>query len=316
MPQFDLADCLLGAETPSIRYLTATALLNRDESDAQVLSDRQAMKTDGPMPAIFAKQTASGQWAHDSNYYQPKYVSTHWSLMLLTELCVDPADTRFQRGVDHMLTATDEERLHWMSDDHGLSCFWGNLLRYALHAGRADDPRVQSIVDYVARDISNGHGLCRFNVGKSCAWGVVRGLWGLAALPPEYRGSSVQSAIEHALPFLQDTFSLLEANYPAPDNGKTHSLWFKLNFPLFYQVDILFTLRILGELGVVDHPGTAAALDWLEAQRLRNGRWRGRNLYGSRTWRELGGSAETARWVSLQSATILQQAGRLKFEMA
>lgn len=316
MPQFNLVDWLLEADTPSIRYLTATALLEQPESDPQLQSARQAIMNSGPVPAIFAKQTATGQWANEYSYYTPKYVSTHWSLMLLTELCVDPADTRFQRGVDYMLTATAEETLHWVKRDHGLSCFWGNLLRYALYAGRADDPRVQAIVEYVVHDISDGHCRCRYNDDYSCAWGVVRGLWGLAALPPKHHGPDVQSAIDSSLPFLLESFSLLEANYPTPDNGKTHSLWFKLNFPLFYQTDILFTLRVLGELGALNHPGAAAALDWLEARRLQNGRWRGRSPYGGRTWRELGGAAETARWVSLQSAMILQQAGRLEFELA
>ena len=104
---------------------------------------------------------------------------------------------------------------------------------------------------------------------------------------------------------------LVKADYPGPDGGSINKLWFKLNFPLFYQVDILFTLRVLGELGALQHPGAQEALDWLEGLRGKNQRWHGSSPFSSRTWRELGDREETARWVSLQAATILKQAGRL-----
>ncbi len=107
--------------------------------------------------------------------------------------------------------------------------------------------------------------------------------------------------------FLLDTYRLVDANYPTPDNGKIHSLWTKVSFPLFYQVDILFTLRVLAELDALDRPGAQPALQWLAAQR-QNGRWRGGNPYRARTWRALGDREETDRWVSLYAAGILKQA--------
>lgn len=299
---------LLDAETPTIRYLTLRDLLNYPASDPQLTSAQQAIMIEGPVPAILKKQTVSGQWADEHSYYTPKYVSTHWSMMLLTELYVDPADDRFQRGVDYMLTATEvklQERL--TANELDLGCFWGNVLRYALHARRGDDPRVKAIVDFAIRDLSNGYCRCEHNYEFSCAWGVGRTLWGLAALPDR---SDVQAAIDHALTFLLDFYSLKDVNYPTPDKAKVHRMWSRLNFPLFYQADILFALRVLAELGALHHPGAAPALDWLEAQQLKNGRWRGSSPYRQRTWSKMG---ETARWVSLHAATILQQAGRLEF---
>ncbi len=304
MPQFDLIDWLLSAKTPSIRYLTARDLLCLSDNDSYMNLARQAIMSDGPIPAILAKQTRSGQWANEHSYYTPKYVSTHWSLTLLTELCVHPDDMRFQRGVGYMLATTLRHNLK-------ITCFWGNLLRYAVYAGRGDDSRVQLIVQQIIKDITDGYCRCQYNGGYSCAWGVVRGLWGLAALPNRQGRVDIQAAIDQALHFLLDSFNLIDANYPIRDNGKVHPMWFKLNFPLFYQVDILFTLRVLAELGALNHPNAAAALDWLEAQRLPDGRWSGSSPFRQRTWREMGDRTETDRWVSLQSAVILQHAGRL-----
>jgi hypothetical protein len=317
MPYTDIVDWLLDAETPSIRYLTMRDVLKLSDTDTKMQSDQQAIMIKGPVPVILAKQTATGQWADEQSYYTPKYVSTHWSLTLLTELCVDQSNRQFQQGVEYMLTATTERmRESLMNQDHGFSCFWGNLLRYALYAGRYDDARVQSIIDYAVHDLSNGHCQCQHNDGYSCAWGVVRTLWGLTALPPESRTLPIQSAIDQALTFLLDSFSLIEANYPTPDNGKTHPMWFKLNFPLFYQVDILFTLRVLMDLDALDHPAVAKALDWLETLRQKNDTFRGSSPYRQRTWRELGDTSETARWVSLFATSILQKAGRLEVRNA
>ncbi len=312
MPQPDLVDWLLKSEIPSIRYLTLHDLLGLTEGDPRVMSAQQAIMAGGIVPAIFAKQTPSGQWANEHSYYTPKYVSTHWSLLLLTELCVDPTDERFQQGVDYMLNAaTHSIHQHFKLEGHGFSCLWGNVLRYALYAGRADDPRTRILLEYVVKDLTDGCGQCRVNSNQSCAWGVVRSLWGLAALPETATNTKLVGTILDALHFLLESHNLVTANYPVPDNGKIHPMWFKLNFPLFYQVDILFTLRVLAELDALKSADVEPALDWLEGQRLPNGRWRGSSPFRQRTWRELGDATETARWVSLQSAVILKQAQRL-----
>jgi hypothetical protein len=312
MNEHEFLNWLLESPTPTIRYLTLRHLLGQSAEDPQVRQAQDAIMTEGPAPAILAAQTPTGQWSSQRSYYTPKYRSTHWSMMLLTELHADGRDPRFQRGVDYMLDATAEAmRKNLDTRAQGWSCLWGNILRYALHAGRSDDPRVKAIVQYTLHDIREGHCQCRYNDGYACAWGVVRTLWGLAAIPAAERDADMKAVIQQGLAFLLDDNRLIAANYPTPDNGKVSTLWGKLNFPLFYQVDTLFTLRILAALDALDHPGAQAALDWLGARRGRDGRWQGRSPYRQHTWATLGDHTETQRWVSLHAALILQQAGRL-----
>jgi hypothetical protein len=308
----ELVTWLLNARTPSIRYRALTDLLGYPAEDSRVAQVRQALMASGPVPAILARQTETGAWGGEHSYYTPKYVSSHWSMLLLTELSVDGDDPRFRRGVRAMLAATvgaSGQRLG--SHLPGLACFWGNLLRYACHAGMADDAQVKRVVHYTARDVQAGPCRCVHNDGHACAWGVVRALWGLAAVPQAQRTREVDQAIQQGVEFLLGSFRLVEADYPTPDAGSVHPLWFKLNHPLFYQVDILFTLRVLEALDTLDHPGAQAALDWLAQRQGRNGRWLGSSPYRQRTWRELGDREETGRWVSLHAARILRRAGRL-----
>jgi hypothetical protein len=309
----ELVNWLLGSPTPSIRYLTLRHLLDRDENDADLQAARQAMRSLGPIPTILAKQTPAGHWEGDLRYYGPKYVGTHWSMILLPELAADPADPRLHRGVDFMLAATDKNYMLEgrfdvsvpSPEQYGFTCLWGNLLRYVAYCDRADDPRVPPIVQYLIDNLEAGGCLCKHNHYLPCAWGAARSLWGLAALPE--RSEIVSAAIDKTLEFLLGSgYQLAEGNYPTP--GRVSGVWAKLNFPLFYQVDVLFTLRVLGELNALGHPGAKPALDWLVAQRQPNGRWRGSNPYSSRTWKVTGDREDTHRWVSLHAAIVLKQA--------
>ncbi|MBN1247397.1 MAG: hypothetical protein JXC32_07045 [Anaerolineae bacterium] len=296
---------LSNANTPSIRYLTLRHLLGRSETDVDARTAWQEMQTTGPIPAIMAGQTQAGHWDGERSYYTPKYISTHWSLLLLAELAADPTDPRLHRGVEFMLTATQNELERAVaSEGHGLSCFWGNLLRYALHCGYADDPRVSTIVRYLAHDAREGGWRCAHNDELPCAWGAARALWGLAALPSERRSPETEATVENGLAFLLEAHSLVEADYPT--SGRVHTLWSRLNFPLFYQADTLFVLRALAELGKLDHSGAGPALEWLASRRQANGRWRGASPFRRRTWAALADREDTDRWVSLHAAIILR----------
>jgi hypothetical protein len=303
---------LLAAPTPSIRYLTLRRLLGRPEDDAEVQAARREMAASGPIPAILARQTERGDWANERNYYSPKYTSTHWSMTLLTELAADPADERLRRGAEFMLADTEADL---RQGGHGWVCFWGNLLRYALYCGFSDDPRTARLIDRVVREATEAGWRCRHNDELPCAWGAARALWGLAAMPaspaepaqrrsPEVVATGVAAAIASGLSLLLEGDRLVRADYPT--SGKVHEIWSHVNFPLFYQADILFVLRVAAELGALDHPGARPALDWLAARRRADGGWHGTSPF--RTPRGLWDREETDRWVTLQAAIVLDAA--------
>jgi hypothetical protein len=313
MDDIPLIPWLLAARTPSIRYLTLRRLLGRPEDDAEVQAAQREMAASGLIPAILAGQTARGNWAGERGYYSPKYTSTHWSMTLLAELVADPADERLRRGAEFMLADTE---VGARKEGHGWVCFWGNLLRYALHGGFDGDSRVTWLTDRVVRDATEAGWRCQHNAELPCAWGAARALWGLAALPVERRSPEAAAAIASGLALLLEGDHLVRADYPTP--GKVHAMWARLNFPLFYQADILFVLRVAAELGALDHPGARPALAWLATRRRADGAWpgtwRGANpfrAFRGRTWRALADQAEIDRWVTLHAAIVLDAAGSL-----
>jgi hypothetical protein len=205
-----------------------------------------------------------------------------------------------------MLDATWEELKQALEvGKHGLSCFWGNLLRYALRWSYADDPRTKAVVRLLVHDAQAGW-RCPHNDGLPCAWGVARAMWELAALRAQYHAFEVETTVRSGLTFLLEEHSLIRADYPSP--GRVHHLWSRLNFPLFYQTDILFVLRVLVELRAFDHHGAQPVLEWLSTQRRADGQWRGTSPFRQRTWVSLADQEELDYWVSLQAAIVLQKA--------
>lgn len=293
---------LMESTIPSIRYFTLRHLLDEPEQSPRVQETYHAMQTTGPIPEILKNQTEAGHWEGENNFYQPKYISSHWSMMLLADLGADPTHEAMQRGADYMLGSTTESL---QAHDHGWECLWGNILYYVMYCGFFDDERTQHIIKFL---INNDDWKCRYNNELPCSWGAARALWGLAAIPESQRTDAVIAAIEDGLHFLLERYSLLEANYPTPGD-EPHKLWGKLNYPLFYQVDVLFVLRVLANLDRLDHPNAQPALQWLADRRKSNEQWGGSSPYGNRTWRAITNRREAPRWISLQAAMILKQAG-------
>ena len=164
----------------------------------------------------------------------------------------------------------------------------------------------------MVRDATEAGWRCRHNDELPCAWGAARALWGLAALPAECRSPEVAAAFASGLAFLLEGDHLLRGDYPTP--GKVHAIWGHLNFPLFYQADILFVLRAVAELGALDHPGAAPALAWLATRRRADGVWCGSSPFrggvpGAQRWpigrRPIAGSPSTRRSSWEQSVAIV-----------
>ena len=68
---------------------------------------------------------------------------------------------------------------------------------------------MEKVVHYAALDLQAGSCRCEHNYGYACAWGVVRTLWGLAAIPPAQRTRQVNKAIKAGVSFLLDSSGLI-----------------------------------------------------------------------------------------------------------
>lgn len=297
-----IATWLLEEGNPSVNYWTLTRLLGWDEGDPKVRDTRKAIMKAGPAVDILAHYAGNGRWEEERCFYTLKYMSTHWQLLLLAELAADGRDDRIDQACRRMIDAVSNE-----NDFIPLPCFVGNLTGYLASLGHGDDERVAGFYKQLARQATEGNWRCKYNWDLPCAWGAARALWGFGKLPRDNWEGYIQDAVESGIRFL-GSGKLTEGKYPT--NGPIHSLWQKVSFPLFYQADVLYILRVLADLDLVKTlPGLSDAIEWLLARRRPDGCWNGSSPYSSRMWTALEDNRRPSKWVTWQALYVIDKAG-------
>jgi len=305
----ELIKTLQQADTPSIRLFALTRLKGFPEDHPQVAQEQSQVATQEPVISILNEQHPDGYWMWDHSHYTPKFKATHWTMQLLMELGLSGLHPAMQAGALYMRSRMQKSLLEQIRDNEaGFACFWGNFTKYQIHCGLVADATVQKTISLLVREIEND-ARCDWNYKLPCAWGLIRAMWGLAAISAEKRTPQVQHAIQHGLEFILERYSLVKADYPY--RQKIHKSWFSLNFPLFYNTDILFTLRVLHELNALEHPSAKQALDWLGGKQRKSGLWRGASPDRRRTWAFTAGQDTVDHWATLHALTVFNEPFRL-----
>jgi hypothetical protein len=317
---------LLERDDPAVRRLALTRLLDEPEDGPSVRRARAAAMRVPPIAPILEHQDAAGFWEKPGAGYGRKYTGTVWSLIFLEQLGADGRDRRISRGVEYVLRHTQTA-----NGGFGISgalterppppssvyhCLNGNLLRAMIAFGRLDDPRVRGSVDWQARSIT-GEGFegyyrsgttapgfgCAVNWGHPCAWGAIKGLRALAAVPPRRRAAHVRRAIDAGVEFLLSV-DPADADYPTGTN--VSSSWFKFGFPSGYVADVLQNVEVLAELGKAKDARLRGALELVLSKQDERGRWRNEYPYRGKLWAEVDEPRRPSKWVTLRACAVLR----------
>lgn len=319
---------LLDESDPGVRAATLIRLMGRPPSDQEVIDLRKEATAKDPIRSILAAQDEAGWWVKPGPGYGPKYQGTVWNLIFLDQLGADPDNERVQKAVDYILrmcptltggfgcSGSHIERTPPPSAF--IHCLNGNLLRAAIDFGRLDHPAVKAATEWAARTITgegvdrwyksgtSGPGFeCAANERNPCAWGAIKEMKALAAIPPRRRTRLVRQAIEVGAEFLLARDPAV-ADYPMGyGNVKPSGTWFKLGFPSGYICDVLEILEVLGELGRGSDRRLDNAKEWLLTQQDDQGRWRNRRAYKGKTTVEIDRQAQPSKWVTLRAYSVL-----------
>lgn len=311
-----------------MRHLALRLLLDEPANAPAVrLARSRAMKAP-PISTILEHQDPLGYWEKPGAGYGRKYTGTVWSLIFLDQMGADGRDRRIAKACEYVLAHTQAS-----SGGFGASgaltgrppppsavyhCLNGNLLRSMIDFGWLDDPRVRRAIDWQARSITGegfdryyrsgttGPGFgCAVNGAHPCAWGAIKALRGLAAIPPRRRAAHVRRAISEGAAFLLSRDPAV-ADYPT--GTSVSSSWFKLGFPSGYVADVLQNLETLTELDSARDPRLGHALEWLLSQQDQRGRWRNRYAYAGKLWSDVDEPGTPSKWVTLRACVVLKRA--------
>jgi hypothetical protein len=256
---------LLEKEQPSMRLRTLTELLGRSERDPEVREARQGALETGWARKILSRRSPSGGWDDGNSTYMPKFTSTNWMMLVLSELGVTRADPAVRDACEYWMEdlSTRDGGLGGNSKGTPHYCVAANQARALIRMGYADDRRVRRTLEWLT-ETSDPKG------GWSC-WGVGRNLdsWealsAFAVYPRTKWSPSMRSAVERGAEF----FLSRELHR----QGGPYSPWFRTHYPVHYYYDLLVGLDFLTALGYAGDPRMQHALTWLRSRRRPAGVW-------------------------------------------
>lgn len=325
----DPTDWLLEDDSPAVRAATLQRLMGLGADHPDVLDAVDAAMAADPIAGILAAQDEAGWWVKPGPGYGPKYTGTVWNVIFLDQLGADPRDPRIRRGAEYVLRTTStatggfgcsgsskEARPPPSSVIH---CLNGNLARALIGFGYLDHPVVRAATEWAARTIT-GEGVdrwyasgtcgpgfaCAANDRLPCAWGAVKEMRALTAIPQDRRTPLETLAVGAGVDFLLSR-DPLDADYPMGyGNTKPSSSWFKPGFPSGYVADVLQSLEVLCEAGAAEDPRLDHALAWLVGLADDRGRWRNRYSYWGKTTVPIDTQGRPSKWVTLRACTVLR----------
>jgi hypothetical protein len=282
-------------------------VLGRPEDDSDVVAARAAI-ADGPIVRALRADLVPEQPYH-------KWNGAYWRLISLADLHLPPGDERVEHVAEAVVSWSMAFRPQWM-DGRARRCAsqQGFVLGVCCRLG-VPDPRLAELAARLAEwQWPDGGWNCdkRPDVRRSSFHETISPLWGLG----EYRRATGDRRLDPVIERAADVF-LRRRLFRSTATGEVmHPQFLRFRYPPYWHYDVLFGLRVLADLGLIDDPRAADALDLVESKRRRDGRW---NANG-RWWRAVGGPTypEAVDWgpsapsemVTLHALRALRAAGR------
>ncbi len=260
-----VVDWLLEADQPSVRYLTLRDVLGRPESDPDVREAKRAIPHEGWAADLLARRAPNGWWHSEKSLYTPKYISTHWNLLVLADLGVTRATPAIRQSCELWMTrfALRGGGVGGNSKGTGHHCVVGNMTAALARMGYADDPRIRRSLEWLVETAHPRGGWSCWGGGRQLdSW---EGLAAFAAVPRSKWTAAMGRCVDAAAEFF------LERELHR--QGARYAPWFRFHYPIHYYYDLLVGLDLLTSLGHSDDRRLGFAMDQLRRKRRPDGRW-------------------------------------------
>ncbi len=303
----------------AVAHQTTRDLLGGDPAGLRDLQARIA--TEGAGAALLAARGPEGHWGRGC--YEPKWTSTHYTLLELKELGLHPAHPAAAESV-RLVLATGKGPDGGLDPTRALRrsdvCVNGMALGYAAYFG-APTEALASIVDFVLdqqlpADAAGAHGggfNCRLNRARSgvrhpsahstvC---VLEGLTEYLRQGHDHRADEAAAARELAVGFFLHHWVYRSRTTGAP----MHEEFTRLHHPARWHFDVLRGLDALRDAGVAPDERLADAIELLRSRRRSDGRWAVGRAYPGLTQVPVTRAGQPDRWVTLRALRVLAAYG-------
>ena len=296
----------------SVQYQVYRDLLGTERHDLQ-----ERIAKEGWGAQFLSRRKPSGHWG--LKFYQPKWTSTHYTLLDLRNLCIAPDNSLIREAIEIILQnekASDGGILPIGKNRLSDLCINGMFLNYASYF-KTNEKELKSVVDCILAQIMPDGGFnCRLNRSGAkhsslhTTLSVLEGLSEYGYNGLRYRFDEIQNAIRSAHKFI-----LLHQLYISDRTGEIINKDFlKLSYPRRWRYDILSALDYFQYAGTKWDDRMQPAIDVLFQKRNKSGTWNVQAKHPGQVHFDMEKAGKPSRWNTLRALRVLKHFKLNKFD--
>jgi hypothetical protein len=289
----------------SIQFQTYRDLLLQNRPDLQ-----NRIATEGWGAEFMSKRGTNGHWG--LKFYQPKWTSTHYTLLNLKNLAIAPANQQIKETIAMLL---DEEK----GSDGGINppgtiktsdvCLNGMFLNYAAYFG-ADESKLKSVIDFIIlQQLPDGGFNCIFNRSGAShsslhsTLSVLEGIHEYKQAKYSYRTNELDAIEKQSREFI-----FLHQLFKSDRTGKIiRQDFLKFTYPAHWYYDVLRALDYFQHSNTSWDKRMQPAMEIILKKRTKNGTWKLQSKHPGQEHFVMEKPGELSRWNTLMALRVLKK---------
>lgn len=302
MNKDQVIDWLLEGDV-SIQYQTHRDLLLEERTDLQNRISEAGWGQD-----FLKRRNDKGYWGE--KYYQPKWTSTHYTLLDLRNLGLNPSHPLVKETVDIILDyekGKDGGIAHSVTRGDSDVCVNGMFLNIASYF-KADEEKLKSVVDFLLSKVMNDGGFncdsTRYNVVHSSLHSTLSVLEGIT----EYDKAGYTYRLNELLHAKQTSvaFILLHQLFLSDRTGEViNKSFLRFPYPSRWHYDTLRALDYFQYSQIPWDDRMQPAIDVLLKKRTKKLTWKIPAKYAGKIHFEMEKAGMPSRWNTLRALRVL-----------
>ncbi len=288
----------------AVQYQVHRDLLDNNRPDLQ-----KRILNEGRGTQFLSFRKSDGNWG--IRFYQPKWTSTHYTLLDLKNLNPHPDNKLIKESISNIL---DNEK----GPDGGIDasvtgknsdvCLNGMVLNYAAYF-KSDEEKLKSIVDFIlSQQLSDGGFNCRYN-STGAVHSSLHSSLSVCEGIDEYikNGYSYKTKELQKVEIKAREFILMHKLYLSDHTGKViNPAFLMLSYPGRWRYDILRALNYFRSSKVQYDKRMLPALGIIIKKRRKDGFWNLQAKHKGKTHFDREETGKASSWNTLRALRVLK----------
>jgi len=299
----EIIDWLLEGDV-SIQYQVYRDLLGIERKELQ-----ERIATEGWGNQFLSKRKSTGHWG--MRFYQPKWISSHYTLLDLRNLNLNPDNPVVRETIDLTLDSAIADdggiQLRPSTSAHSDVCVNGMFLNYASYF-KAEEQRLSSIVDSILAEIMPDGGFnCRTTRSGArhsslhTTLSVLEGILEFQKAGYSFRMDDLRKARESS-----EEFILLHQLFLSDRTGEIiRKEFLNIPYPCRWKYDILRAMDYFQYAGTKYDKRMEPAIDAILKKRKADGRWNLQAAHPGQVHFVMEQAGKPSRWNTLRALRVL-----------